>query len=257
MADRRIGIECDDRSFFSDFFDMFGGPEPTPGELSNTADVQLEIHARTDPDFGWFRKAGSDSRPIDAREYSYALEKEGGNFELLPASEPGWTCIAFRDTHVPAVAFHGSDCLFALGPRWRLCIIWYLFWHLLRIRSDAIFFHASALGIYGEGTIFVGPGGGGKSTTSLALAARGHNFLSDEIAGYVPVRGELIPFRRPVGIKPGPRCNAVQKEPSSGRRRADQGAMGSHGSTSISALSGGAGAAPVPLRRIVFLARVC
>ncbi len=79
------------------------------------------------------------------------------------------------------------------------------------MRPDAIFFHASALGIFDEGTIFVGPSGGGKSTTALGLAARGHNFLSDEVAGYLPDTGELIPFRRPVGIKPGPRASAVEK----------------------------------------------
>ena len=89
--------------------------------------------------------------------------------------------------------------------------MWYLFWRLLRLRSDAIFFHASALGIYGEGTIFVGPGGAGKSTTALGLTARGHNFLSDEVAGYLPATGELVPFRRPVGIKPGPRASAVER----------------------------------------------
>jgi len=31
------------------------------------------------------------------------------------------------------------------------------------------------------------------------------------VAGYVPERGELIPFRRPVGIKPGPRASAVEQ----------------------------------------------
>jgi hypothetical protein len=79
------------------------------------------------------------------------------------------------------------------------------------MRSDVIFFHASALGIFGEGTVFVGPSGGGKSTTAMALAARGHNFLSDEVGAYVPETGELIPFRRPVGIKPGPRPTAVER----------------------------------------------
>src|SRR5437773_139224 len=82
----------------------------------------------------------------------------------------------------PAFAFRGNDCLFGLDSPWQRSINWFTHWRLLRVRGDAIFFHASAVGIGGEGTMFVGPKGGGKSTTSLALAARGHNLLSDETA---------------------------------------------------------------------------
>jgi hypothetical protein len=211
MADRRITAECDDQLFFSDFFAMFGGSEPAPGRLAISSDMHVDIRAHTHPKFGWFRMSGSGDVPIDAREFNFAVELDQGNFVFLPHTEPSWKCIAFRDSEIPAFAFRGSDCLFALDAHWRLSIVWYLFWRLLRLRSDAIFFHASALGIYGEGTIFVGPGGAGKSTTSLALAARGHNFLSDEVAGYLPETGELIPFRRPVGIKPGRRATAVER----------------------------------------------
>jgi hypothetical protein len=211
MADNRITVECDEREFFPDFFTMFGGPAPVPGRLSIPSDIHLEIHARARQDFGWFRMTGSNDLPIDGHELSFAIELESGQFELFDLGEDGWKCIGFRGSNVPAFAFRGRDCLFSLDPRWRLCIIWYLFWRLLRIRSDAIFFHASAVNMFGEGTIFVGPAGGGKSTTSMALAARGHNFLSDEIAGYLPATGELIPFRRPVGIKRGPRSSAVQR----------------------------------------------
>ncbi len=211
MADIRVTVECDDRNFFPDFFTMFGGPEPIVGKLPIPSDMHLEVHTRARQDFGWFRMTGSNDLPIDGHELSFAIELEQGQFERLDVDEDGWQCVAFRGSDVPALAFRGRDCLFALDPRWRLCIIWYLFWRLLRIRSDAIFFHASAVNIFGEGTIFVGPAGGGKSTTSMALAARGHNFLSDEIAGYRPESGELIPFRRPVGIKRGPRSSAVQR----------------------------------------------
>jgi len=251
MADYRIAVECDDRLFFSDFFDMFGGPAPTPGRWSSHADIHLDIRAHIHPEFGFFRRSGNADLPVDANEYDFSLQKGDSNFYRLEVDEPDWKCIAFRDSKVPALAFRGRDCIFELGPRWRLCIAWYLFWHLLRIRSDVIFFHASALGIYGEGTIFVGPGGGGKSTTSLALAARGHNFLSDEIAGYVPASGELIPFRRPVGIKPGPRCRAVNDglAPAVAERIAREGFV----RVDINTLFPVAPPQPILLRRIVFL----
>jgi hypothetical protein len=195
--------------------------------------------------------SGSSDVPIDANEFSFALELDHGTFETLATNQRGWKCIAFRGSDVPAFAFRGHDCLFALTHRWRLSIMWYLFWRLLRLRSDAIFFHASALGICDEGTIFVGPGGAGKSTTALALTARGHNFLSDEVAGYLPATGELIPFRRPVGIKPGPRASAVQRglTPAITERIERDGFI----RVDVNTLFPVQPPRPVPLRRIVFL----
>lgn len=211
LAERRITAACDDRSFFPDFFAMFGGDDPVPGPHAIPSDIRADICAKVHPEFGWFRLSKGDGLPVDAHEFSFALQGDSSTFTLLPASEAGWKCLAFRGTDSPALAFRGRDGLFALSPSWRGILLWYLFWRLLRMRADAIFFHASALGIQGEGTIFVGPKGAGKSTTVLALAARGHNFLSDEIAGYLPGSGELIPFRRPVGIKSGPRAEAVSR----------------------------------------------
>ena len=49
--------------------------------------------------------------------------------------------------------------------------------------------------------MLAGPRYSGKSTLSLALAARGHHFLSDEIAWYIPSTRHLTAFRRPVGVR--------------------------------------------------------
>ena len=212
MVDRRIVVDVDDDSLAPDFFTMFGRAAADAAARSDApADIHLDVHAKVHPDYGWFRLAGRDELPFDGMEFHYAIREERGNFKLLEIDEPGWTGVAFRDSDVPMFAFRGRDCIFSLGPKWRQSIVWFLFWRLLRMRPDAIFFHASALGIFGEGTIFVGHSGGGKSTTAMALAARGHNFLSDEVAAYLPASGELIPFRRPVGIKPGPRAAAVER----------------------------------------------
>lgn len=251
MADRRITVECDDRGFFPEFFTFFGGPAPIPGRIAVPADIHLEVRAHLHPEFGWFRVSGSNSLPNDAHEFSFVVEEDQGTFERLPVDEAGWKCVAFRGSSIPAFAFHDRDCLFALGPRWQGRLVRYLFWRLLRMRSDAIFFHASALGINGEGALFVGPKGSGKSTTSLALAARGHNFLADDVAGYVPERDELIPFRRPVGIKPGPRADAVGRGLSPGI--AAQIERDGYGRVDIDTLFSVRPPRPFPLRRVVFL----
>jgi hypothetical protein len=256
MADRRITIDCDDPSLFPDFFMMFGGasaasPVRTAALSDLPSDIHLDVRARIHPHFGWFRLSGQNEIPFDGLEFEYAINEARGNFVALPVDEAGWKSVAFRDSNEPMFAFRGHDCIFALGPRWRLSIVWFLFWRLLRMRPDAIFFHASALGIFGEGTIFVGPSGGGKSTTSLTLAARGHNFLSDEVAAYIPERGELIPFRRPVGIKPGPRATAVERGlPASAAAQIERDGFFR---VDVDTIFPTRAAQAVPLRRVVFL----
>lgn len=256
MADRRITIDCDDASLFPNFFMMFGGAAAvTRGSSAAIAaipsDLHLDVRARIHPDFGWFRLSGRNELPFDGLEFDYAINEERGNFVALPLDDVGWKSVAFRGSDVPMFAFRDRDCIFALGPKWRLSIVWFLFWRLLRMRSDAIFFHASALGIFGEGTIFVGPSGGGKSTTALALAARGHNFLSDEVAGYLPAQGELIPFRRPVGIKPGPRATAVENGlPATAAAQIEREGFFR---LNVDTIFPTQGPLRVPLRRVVFL----
>jgi len=255
MADRVISASTDDDLLAEPFFMTFGGTS-WAGSLPNEAfakpsDLHLDIITTADPEYGWFRMSGRDQLPFDGMEFHYAIQEERGFFKLLPTDEEGWTIVAFRDQDVPMFAWRGRDCIFHLGPKWRLSIVWFLHWRLLRMRPDVIFFHASALGIFGEGTIFVGPSGGGKSTTSMALAARGHNFLSDEVGAYVPETGQLIPFRRPVGIKPGPRATAVQRGlPSSANARID-----SEGfyRVDVDTIFKTEPPKALPLRRIVFL----
>lgn len=251
IAGHRLSIECDDQLLVREFFTMFGGAGQAPGVFDTSSAIHLNVRAGIRSDFGWFRMSGRNELPIDGHEFSFAVKLDQGTFQTLATNELGWNCFAFRGATTPAFAFRGADCLFALDSTWRRGIIWYLFWRLLRIRSDVIFFHASALGILGEGTIFVGPSGAGKSTTALSLAARGHAFLGDEVAGYVPDRNELIPFLRPVGIKPGPRAMAVAAAlPTS---LAERIAREGFARIPIENLFPVETANSLPLRRIVFL----
>lgn len=44
---------------------------------------------------------------------------------------------------------------------------------------------------------------------SVALAGRGHAFFGDETAVVDPSAGVVMPFHRPIGLKPGPRSRHV------------------------------------------------
>ena len=62
----------------------------------------------------------------------------------------------------------------------------------------------------------MGPKGSGKTTLSLALAARGHEFLGDEMAGVRIESLELVPVRRSLAVRDGVRAREVSAALRSG-----------------------------------------
>lgn len=63
--------------------------------------------------------------------------------------------------------------------------------------------HAAAVARGGRAVVLSGPGGTGKTTLALALAARGFEILSDELAVLDPATGQVYPYRRNVHVRPG------------------------------------------------------
>jgi hypothetical protein len=189
------------------------------------------------------------ARSWDAADLLLGLQSPEFPFEPVPG-DPGWLCLAFRGQRSPALAFRGADGLFRLDDRWRTAVALFLFHRLLRLRADALFFHAATVAVAGRGALLVGPKGSGKSTTALALAARGHALLGDETACYLPSERAVLPMRRPVGIKPGPRARAVAEGiERSGLTPQEDGIL----RADVGALLPAGEAAPAPLRSVVFL----
>jgi hypothetical protein len=62
---------------------------------------------------------------------------------------------------------------------------------LLRLRGITCL-HASAVNFGGQGIVFVGPAGAGKSTTAAAFARDGHAVLSDDIVALVERKGSFL-----------------------------------------------------------------
>ena len=73
----------------------------------------------------------------------------------------------------------------------------------LAIQPEALFFHAASVDLAGRGILLVGPKEAGKSTTALALAARGHRLLGDEIAVVRTRSLEVLTFPRAVSVREG------------------------------------------------------
>jgi Coenzyme PQQ synthesis protein D (PqqD) len=63
--------------------------------------------------------------------------------------------------------------------------------------------HGAAVAINGAGVLFSGASGSGKSTLTAYLAARGYDYLTDDLIALSAPRGEIIPWRVPHSIKRG------------------------------------------------------
>ncbi|MEO8033324.1 MAG: hypothetical protein ABI837_02755 [Acidobacteriota bacterium] len=208
VCEQSAGFAADQREIFDDLFLLFGGTMASNVPPAGGADLSAVITTRTGTPYGLLTVSSAGGLPDDGREFEFALG-ETGTFERHQAGP--WIVISFRGDTRPLFMMRGSDCLFSLDGEWQKAVCIFLFCRYLRMHERYLFFHSSSAGINGHGLMFIGDKGAGKSTTSLALASRGHHFLGDELAAYVPETGMLMPFRRPVGIKPGPRVEAVER----------------------------------------------
>ncbi len=171
-------------------------------------------------------------------------------FTLVPSAEAGVIQVALRGESEPLFFIEGHRSLFRRGPGWPSAVALFVFNRFLRARRDALFFHAASVAVNGRGLLIVGPREAGKSTTAIALAARGHALLGDDMACYLPASGLLVPFARALGIRPGPRARAASaalqrlgRDPErDGTQRVPVQEM---------ALGGAPG--PVPLQAVLFL----
>lgn len=166
------------------------------------------------------------------------------------AERAGDRLLAVGNDDQPLFRFQDQHCEFRKRDRWRRILSHYLFLRALRFRSDLLLFHAGSVGLAGHGMMIVGPKGSGKTTLSLALATRGWHFLGDEMAAYDPSNRMLLPFRRPVGIKPGPRAEAIDEALRRKRPRSDEDGIVR---ASIGEVCEVGAAQALPLRSVIFL----
>jgi hypothetical protein len=198
--------------------------------------------------------AFEDPEPLDQVAFTLQVISDRG-YQEAPSLVPGWRMIAMPTPEgVGQVAMSGSRLLVDRATPWQALVGSLAMNRLFRLQRGLLFLHAGSVGIRGRGVLLVGPKGAGKTTLSLALAARGHDLLGDEIAGVRIGSLELVPVRRSLAVRDGPRAEAVggaldrvaaPYEPfpdGTQRRRAYAGQ-----------LFPGASVSPLPLREVIFL----
>lgn len=208
LADEHLALGFDDQLLYSDFAAMLGA---SPGSLDsppNTANVVIEVIANTGVNEYGYLRVTRDGKPVPTLDYFIGRERADCPYREVGTLGP-WTAFTDGDDEHPLFLIQREHCFFRLTDTWTIVAISLVFRAAFGFQHDAILFHAAAVVVNGKGFMFAGPRYSGKSTLSLALAARGHHFLSDEIAWYVPSTRLLIGFRRPVGVREGIRAAAV------------------------------------------------
>jgi hypothetical protein len=66
-----------------------------------------------------------------------------------------------------------------------------------------LLFHAGALEVDGIGVLVPGASGSGKSTLVAGLVRAGLGYLTDELAALDMATGRLVPYPKPITLKPG------------------------------------------------------
>jgi hypothetical protein len=149
-----------------------------------------------------------DAVPLDLADFILKVFPDRAFSETHSAAD-GWRVLSLGDDQGSTVALSGNQLLFRRSDPWRALVGSTAVSRLIRLQRRMLFFHAASVGVAGSGVLLVGPKGAGKTTLSLALAARGHEFLGDEIAGIRLGSNELVPVRRSLAIRAGPRAVAV------------------------------------------------
>lgn len=94
-------------------------------------------------------------------------------------------------------------------------------WDVNRSAAEAsgahLLFHAGALDAGGTGVLVPGASGSGKSTLVAGLARAGLGYLTDELIALDLPHGHLLPYPKPITLKPGSFAVLPDMDPDAGQ----------------------------------------
>lgn len=216
LAHGCLVLDCEDEVLVRRFRQLY--PEGADGGNCSKASTRVTCRVRLYDDVRLAEVVFDDPEPLDPIVFCQSVFPDRDYVEG-PSSADGWRTIASRrDPGAPQIALRDNYALVERRRIWQPFIANYAINRVLRLQRETLFFHAASIGIEGSGVMIVGRKASGKTTTSMALAASGHNFLGDEVAAVDATTKAMLPFRRAVSIRPG-LCAPRVREHLAGRRR--------------------------------------
>lgn len=204
----RIAIASDDPTVFTLFAAGIGGSTSTRSEADAEATAIGYVLSACGVDGFASVTVHRRGVALSARDLLIGLDHPDCPYAEM-GEMAGWTVLSLKNDDQPSLAFRGHVLLVAKRDGWQDTAVSVLARGLFGKYTDAILFHAASVVIGGRGVMIAGASHSGKSTTSLTLASRGHQFFGDDTAWYRPSTRELLDFRRPVGVREGPRAAAI------------------------------------------------
>jgi hypothetical protein len=130
-----------------------------------------------------------------------------------PTPVPGWRLLVngHADNRL-LVATNGRVGLVNLDEAPAEFVIDLIVTAVVSVQLGVLFLHAASVGVGGSGALVLGPTEGGKSTTALAVAQRGHAFLGDDIAAVRLATRELLPFPKSAGVREGSQARSLERQ---------------------------------------------
>ena len=193
-----MSLATDDESFAGRFHDIYAEcAVPRPERPDGP---QLRCVVRLD---AATPSVVVDVAPIgdDASLVARLLHDQG--YRAVPSLGVGWRRFA-PPPGWPAAAYSDGCLVLHRDTPWQWLVGHLVVSRLLALQSDLLCFHAAAVVIGGRGALLTGGRGSGKTSVSLALAAHGHGFLSDEVGALRITTGQLVSVRRAALVRPGP-----------------------------------------------------
>jgi hypothetical protein len=207
IGDVSLGIDSDDFALRRRFSKLYG-----ECLLDNRADTGAWVHCRVQTAKGSRTHLVTFTGPgkIELMDLILQLFHDRGYVEFNEGTA-GWRALSLAGRDYPLLIANGDCALVDSTQPWQPLIANCALNLAMSALPDLLFFHAAAVVIGGAGVLLVGSKGAGKTTLSMALASRGHAFIGDEIVAVRVTTNELVPVRKAVSIRPGPRSRRVKQ----------------------------------------------
>ena len=251
IGDGYLCVQSADAGFRDRLALLFRDCAVAPPLTDGLPRVRCVVRARADDDVALVTFV--DPEPLDQLAFCLELLPNRG-YGTAASSVNGWSLLTLP---VPAgrgvVAVGENRLLVHRGTPWQALVGSLATNRVFRLQRRLVALHAGSVGVAGQGVLILGPKGAGKTTLTLALAAQGHSFLGDELAGVRLESMAIVPIRRSLAVRDGPASPAVT---SALDRQGAPGETFPDGTHRRRAFASDLFPAPVealPLRRLVFL----